>query len=124
MSSWRSSLPITGGTDYSLPRSTHPWLFASTVGFLLAFLFGIGVNFPFPYHAPRVSDLEKIRSEDWYTSTDATAARVVAAARLSMLTSAKRWNGWKARLLMAGFVAEFVGIALLGWVVRVVIAHA
>ena len=86
---------ITGVTDYSLPQSTHPWLFASAVGFLLAFLFGIGVNFPFPYHAPRISDLEKIRSEDWYTSTDATAARVVAGARLSMLTSAKRWNGWK-----------------------------
>jgi len=115
---------ITGATDYSLPPSTHLWLFLSAATFLVAFLLGVGTNFPFPYQAPRVADLEIIRQEHWTTSTDAAAAKAVAGVRLSMLKSAKRWNGWKARFLMGAFLAEFAAIAFLGRAVWLVIDHA
>jgi hypothetical protein len=113
---------ITGDDSFSFSRPEKAALGTSLLLFVVASVLGLPSNQTQRYPYISSDQLEKFTKPDaWLASSDA-AARRVAAAQVSMLRSARKKNGTKAKLLRYAIFVEVAAVAALAACVGLILA--
>lgn len=117
-------LAIASRSDQTIVTVTHsarvlvivalPFLFTTMVA-------GIVAGFPLRYLVPELAPLDRLLADDVWRGRGATTARRLAEAKLAMLETSRRGNGFKGAALIVGFATELVAVALVAVAVAVVL---
>jgi hypothetical protein len=101
---------ITAAKNFSLPTSAHGYLAAAIILFAAAVAIGIIANLPFLYEEAEPTPDQLAEVWDY---TEPEAQGYIIATRLTVLSSARRANALKARLVLFAGAAQLAALVML-----------
>lgn len=101
---------VTKAANFSLPRSSHPWLMASVVFFSLAIALSVAIAVPIPYGETEITAAEL---QSWWVDGLSDAEFAVAELQLQRIETARRRNRLKVYGLLGAMGSQFLGLAML-----------
>ena len=113
---------LTKTVTFELPKAGEQPLFWSLILFTVAAVAGVGVNVPLNYRNVDLSD--EARFWRWWDAPARSGDERIAITRVRAYQRARKFNGVKAWVLVAGVAAEVVAVGLLAATVAVILRAA
>lgn len=98
---------LVSKTDtFDLAPDATVFLIASCVLFVVATVLGLSTNWPLSYKQLAIDDLDRLLDDKFWGQSSGEARRHVAEGRFGVLERARKLNGLKGNLLLAGMAVE------------------